>query len=51
MTETSIVIDGITVELVETGAVVVGSGAAGFAAANALYDQGICDVAVITEHI
>lgn len=51
MTETSIVIDGITVELVETGAVIVGSGAAGFAAANALYDQGICDVAVITEHI
>ena len=40
-----------TIETIHARVIVVGSGAAGFAAANALYDRGVRDVVIVTEHI
>lgn len=40
-----------TIETIHARVIVVGSGAAGFAAANALYDRGVRDAVIVTEHI
>lgn len=46
-----IIIDGTEVQLITVGTVIVGSGAAGFCAANCLLKRGITDVVLITENI
>lgn len=51
MQQTTLTLQGETLRLYRCDTVVVGSGAAGFNAADRLYEQGCRDVAVVTENV
>ncbi len=51
MSEKSFVIDGFNIKVYSLNTVIVGSGAAGFNAANCLYKEGQKDIAIVTENI
>ena len=51
MKKNVIFIAGMRIEVRCVQTVIAGSGAAGLAAAKELYDQGIEDICIVTEHI
>lgn len=51
MTESSIVLNGFTLPVISINTVVVGTGAAGYKAADALNAYGQRDIAMVTEHV